>query len=838
MKLSIFRFCLPVLLLVGTASISQGQDRIADLHVPTIVTNLELGMSVDLKGDYAILGGPGEGGEQWDAPGEAYIFVLTNDTWVAQAHLVPSDSYVRDRFGNFVAIQDPYAAVLCSNTNEAKAYIFTRTGTNWVETQIITPTGGCESVAFDGTRMVIGSPDEDYIANQSGAVYVYGLVGGTWVQEVRLKADAPHVLGNFGFEVDVEGDRILVGDWTYPATNFTTGKAYLFEYNGGTWDLAETFIASTNDEFYGYYAYDVALNGDQILLGAYDVGLNTWAALYEYSGGTWSETARLDDPLTSGFAHGVVLDDHWMAGGAIGPPAPAAMVYDNTPDDGPLRQIRYTALRTASSEYTYYQGPHFPMAIDGHRIIIGHSDDSSPTAWTNSGALIYTVNTNNRQYRVDGTNQFIHSGFNDGGSGAIAVGEDCSAVAFLPTWETSAVVQVYIETNQRWEVQASLMKETTTDPREFMEFGTALDLDGETLAIGCPNAGTGSLDKVFVYIRNGTNWGQEYMTDLATNQLFGTVVGVAGDLLAMGAAGYDNPTFDEGAVFIHQRTGTNWTLQTTLLPSPITYGEGFGLTLDLITNRLISGSFYAGGLEGKAWIFRYTGGSTWVQEATLQAPVPAYDDYYGDAVAISENYAAVGAPQGSNGEVYVYQRTGTNWNQIALLEAADPIDGDRFGCSVALNDDFLLVGADDKGVLYDQRPGRSYLYRLDDTNVTLAVNSWPGDPDREYEFGKQVALSSKYGAVGVGEVAEGYLLYLPPLTRDILPLVSYVSMIGTAVSLQFTELVPGVTYEVRKTDTMNPADWQEVHTFTAATNWLDWPTTSLPINGFYRLQEQ
>ncbi len=183
-------------------------------------------------------------------------------------------------------------------------------------------------------------------------------------------------------------------------------------------------------------------------------------------------------------------------------------------------------------------------------------------------------------------------------------------------------------------------------------------------------------------------------------------------------------------------------------------------------------------------------------------------------------------------------RTGTNWNLIARFTAPEPREDDRFGCSVALNDDFLLVGADDKGALVDRRPGRTYLYQLDGTNVTLAVNTWPGDPSDEYEFGRRVALSEHYGAVGVGTSAEGYVLYLPDLVRDLFPVISDVSMAGTLIQLQITELTPGVTYEVRKTGSMDPVDWQAVDTFLADTNWNDWSETSTPTTGFYRVQEQ
>lgn len=819
------------LLLVGALVGARAQDRIAHLCVSTVYTNLELGYAVDLNGDYAILGGPGEGGEQWQTGGEAYIFHRDGTNWVQQARLVPSDSGIRDRFGMRVAIQDPYAAVVASATGHV--YLFQRDGTNWTEHQRITPTGGCASVALYGNYMAIGAPDESSIENQSGAVYIYGLNGSYWEQRARLKASDPHVVANFGETLALESGRLLVGDWTTPCTNGTTGKAYYFEeVTSGVWTQRYTFMC-TNALFFGEFGYDVALLGNQALVAAYDSAGDAWINVYEQSGQDWIKVGEMNDPLTTAFGRGVALSEDWMAGGAIGPPAPAAMVYQNG-DEGPVRQLRYTALRTASSYYTYYSAFHFPIAISGNEIIIGYQNDATATSFTNNGALIYTVNPFNRQYRVDGTNDFIYSGIDDGAMGAIAIGEGVAAVSFMPSWYTSAVVQVFVETAQVWEARDTLRRQAVGDPKAWMGFGSALDMDVDTLAIGSPNVSSGALDYVFVYAHESGNWVEQHVTTLATNQGFGTAVAVAGNLLAMGAPERNNPTFQEGGVLIHQRTGTNWAYQTELTGSA--FGDQFGKSVDLTTNRLITGSFGADALNGKAWIYRHDGGGSWASEAELQPPVLTWEDYYGYDVAISEDYAAVGAPQGTNGGfVMVYQREDTTWNPIATLFAPIPYEGDQFGCSVALNNTYLLVGADDTGVFPGRGPGRSYLYRLNGTNVILAVNTWPGNPDEEYQFGKQVALSDGYGAVGVGTTAEGYVLTLPDQPK---PMMDSVTLDGLTLRMRVDNTLPGTTYDLMRSSSMFPPEWNLVDTLTptSTTPYVEWDTLVSLTDGFYRVE--
>jgi hypothetical protein len=96
---------------------------------------------------------------------------------------------------------------------------------------------------------------------------------------------------------------------------------------------------------------------------------------------------------------------------------------------------------------------------------------------------------------------------------------------------------------------------------------------------------------------------------------------------------------------------------------------------------------------GKALIFHFDG-SQWVLEATLYPPaVP--NGRFGTAVAISGDYALVGAPNRGLGTeaVYVFKRTGASWAQEAVLVPNDWVQGDGFGGSVALDGSYALVGA-------------------------------------------------------------------------------------------------------------------------------------------------
>ena len=75
-----------------------------------------------------------------------------------------------------------------------------------------------------------------------------------------------------------------------------------------------------------------------------------------------------------------------------------------------------------------------------------------------------------------------------------------------------------------------------------------------------------------------------------------------------------------------------------------------------------------------------------------------YDDF-GNAVAISGAYAVVGAhldnaAGGDSGSAYVFARNSDgSWTQHAKLVAADAESDDFFGYDVAISGDYAVIGA-------------------------------------------------------------------------------------------------------------------------------------------------
>ena len=213
-------------------------------------------------------------------------------------------------------------------------------------------------------------------------------------------------------------------------------------------------------------------------------------------------------------------------------------------------------------------------------------------------------------------------------------------------------------------------------------------------------------------------------SDKQANDWFGTAVAISGDgnTLIVGAQ-YESGT---GSAYIFTRSGTTWTQQKKIQASDKGFEDQFGYSVAISGdgNTAIVGAQYedTGATDaGAAYIFRRSG-TNWGEQQKIQALDRGFDDLFGKSVAISENgnTAIVGAvvedTGGSDaGAAYMFTRSGTTWSQQAKIQASDKQAFDNFGYSVAISYDgsTSIVGAmmEDAGVSNTGGAGAAYIYR-------------------------------------------------------------------------------------------------------------------------------
>lgn len=258
--------------------------------------------------------------------------------------------------------------------------------------------------------------------------------------------------------------------------------------------------------------------------------------------------------------------------------------------------------------------------------------------------------------------------------------------------------------------------------------------------------------------------------DKAAGDIFGVSVALAGDgtRLAVGAHVKDvGGVVDAGQVYIYTWTGSAWVPETTLSAADKAFNNAFGIAvaLDSTGSRLVVGAHQKtiGGISGAGQVYVYTrSGSVWTLESTLSAADKAIDDNFGVGVAMDSTGSrlAVGAYRKTvdgivaAGQVYVYTRSGSVWSQEATLSASDKAANDFFGRSVSLNADGskLASGATRKTVGGLSQAGQVYVFTRSGTTWTQDSILTASDKAANDWFGTSVALNSSGSKLFIGNV--------------------------------------------------------------------------------------
>jgi hypothetical protein len=208
-----------------------------------------------------------------------------------------------------------------------------------------------------------------------------------------------------------------------------------------------------------------------------------------------------------------------------------------------------------------------------------------------------------------------------------------------------------------------------------------------------------------------------------------------------------------------------------LVPSDPGDDDSFGMAVAVDGDYALVGSPGEDGdgtNRGAAYLFLQSQGGldNWGEVKKLVASDTGDDDIFGISVAISGDYAAVGAA-GENGfgtdrgAAYIFYRNqggADNWGQVKKITASDAADADDFGFAVALDGDTLIVGADGEDGSGTDRGAAYIFYRNQGgaDNWGQVAKLADEDPEDANQFGYSVAIDGDVALVGSpGEHGDG-----------------------------------------------------------------------------------
>src|SRR5262245_13204914 len=224
------------------------------------------GTAVALERERALIGADGDD-DRGSFSGSAYVFERdASGAWLQTARLLAGDGAAFDIFGDALALSEGRVLVGAPGNSErgagaGAAYVFERGARGlWFQTAKLTASDAApgaffgNTVALEGSRVLVGAFSDDRAASDAGAAYVFELrpaplgselrgrtPGGlareaAWVQTAKLTAGDADAGDAFGGAVALSGERVLVGAFGDDATGADAGAAYVFERaRDGSW---------------------------------------------------------------------------------------------------------------------------------------------------------------------------------------------------------------------------------------------------------------------------------------------------------------------------------------------------------------------------------------------------------------------------------------------------------------------------------------------------------------------------------------------------------------------------------------------------------------------------
>ena len=241
------------------------------------------GVSVAISGDTLVAGAYGDNVGNNTGQGSAYVFTKSGTDWVEQAHLTASDGAATDYFGSSVAISGDTVVAgapfddVGGNTDQGSTYVFIRSGTNWSQQAHLNVSDGAEhdnfgwSVAISGDTAVVGAPFHDVGTNSAqGSAYVFTRTGTNWTQQAHLTASDGASYDAFGSSVSIDGDTAVVGAfWDEGGVNSTEQGSAYVFTRSGTNWTEQAKLTASDGAATDYFGISVAISGDTAVVGAW-----------------------------------------------------------------------------------------------------------------------------------------------------------------------------------------------------------------------------------------------------------------------------------------------------------------------------------------------------------------------------------------------------------------------------------------------------------------------------------------------------------------------------------------------------------------------------------------
>ena len=471
------------------------------------------GSAVAIHGNKLVVGAPDEQHQLGVSnAGAAYVFERVGVVWTEEGKAVANDSGTDHNFGASVDIYIGEVVVGAPNNGTGAAYTFLNVANVWTQQQKLTPSDGVVgdefgfALAIHSLEMVVGALENA----GEGAAYTFQKSAGTWTQDEKLTGTASGPGGKFGFAVDTDGVTIVAGSPFEDIVNTNDGAVYMFEESAGQWNLQDK--ESDLSPCCIRHGYSVSVDDDMIVVGS--PNYSTEGNVHVYEGGpNWIETnspadffADDGDEIGTSVA---VYQDTWVAGALgnfeAGDGAGAAYVFvPGNPVSGILWDVETKETPPGAPRFDQFGTA---VAVDGSYAVAGSPRDDD--AGENAGAAYLYERSGVGPFGSEWEETIKLSGSDtvaDDQFGASVDMESGTVVVGAPFHDAggsnAGAAYVFLWNGSSWAQQGKLV---SSDVEADDNFGASVAISGDTVVVGAPfEDGAGnSVGAAYVFARRG-----------------------------------------------------------------------------------------------------------------------------------------------------------------------------------------------------------------------------------------------------------------------------------------------------------------------------------------------
>ena len=675
-------------------------------------------------------------------------------------------------FGWSVAVDNDIAVVATVGTAETpgKLRTYKRIGANWTRMlsheQVIAGDTGAR-LSFRGGNLILSAYKSTAPTRSFTQLYRYTETG--WVNEYNLASNT-EVYG----DVATQGEIAVVGLERYEGpAGYNQGRVrFLRRQSNGQW--SSVYQSPTTPQAGALFGSSVAIVSGAIVVGApresVTHGGTTYpragaAYVYELTGDTWNEVARLTEPSGS-----TLTDNRFASAVAISGTDPgtpdrmlisrpssettgrAGIVRSYTRPNGTWTQKATISAPTPSAADAFG----YSLALDGNWGVIGAR--SSDAVASNAGA-IFIAHFNST---------FLLSGMTQRTDPLAAVEDFMGSSVALDRDGPTVIVgnfgaDVYGNPNQGVVLAGHSDNESTPTLSRAMDLGQGLSnanagivaLDGDTLLVGAHRENIGLQHErgaVYEYRRMPDGQYAYQSRILAPDGMagdnFGYRMAIQGDIAMISSIGRSlGGQSSAGAVYVFHRDAGVWTLEAQLLPATIGYEITFGFSLALDGSTAFIGEF-----GENTSVYQRSNGGMWTPVQSI--PHRAW------AVQLRGDLALLADSNTNNvvGDVATYTRSGGQWQAQGALNGTSANQGFGRDISLSVGNTLAVTSSTpatpvllyrrsgttwlpEASLLPDDVTSNTYCSRVATTATSLAIGcSTSGSPGVVYVFGKNGSL--------------------------------------------------------------------------------------------------